>query len=295
LLGNLPFLKPEFKDFTNVNHIYVKDINGITYYMEYNMPQVKVNEKTYHPEYYLPYSDIEKELFRIINYDSLNALFVKDINYYYPMVNLNLIPNGENNPLFEPFNDNITSSTSFLAKYYISRIHLEFWKQTFDIDDINDFKEKYYYYYCYCVSVKYGFNKKAFNPNITDLEIERICKNGNPLFNLKIKKINKTLNDIIKESPENKNFLEKLLNPFELINKGVNIEIKWEKVDNIADTDTSDFWYLKDGKYIRMDSWDIQSHINKQRVISNIYKLLINITPEEIKDENLLIKMKYQE
>jgi hypothetical protein len=63
------------------------------------------------------------------------------------------------------------------------------------------------------------------------------------------------------------------------------------KVEN--DNDSSDWWEY-DGK----NNYRYISEADRKKFssnLSNVFKIDVNITPEEIKDENLLIKMKYQE
>ena len=84
--------------------------------------------------------------------------------------------------------------------------------------------------------------------------------------------------------------MEKLLNPFDKIIKGLDIKIEWIKVDN--NTDTSDWWEYK--------SYNVYNYISEEKRkgltdFSNIFKIDVNINAKKIEEKNLLIKMKDNE
>ena len=288
MLGMVPFFEgdfkkfqDDFKEFTNVNPIYTKDIDGNKYYMEYNMPQVKVNgiEKNY--DVWIPFrTPFYQELY---NFMSLEAVVTLQQS---PLARQVLV-GGETgpNPLYESYH-NGHKMDSFEEKFtlHFSKIHLEYWKKTFEIEDINEFKSDYYSYYYYCEElVKKPMNKGEYN---------YLCNTkGNPLYNLKIKNYGKTFNEILSENSNVKHLLETLLNPFDKNIKGLNIKIKWMKVEN--DNDSSDWWEYDGKNNYRYISEHERNNFSSN--LSNVFKIDVNITPEEIKDENLLIKMKYQE
>jgi len=248
--------------------------------MEYNMPQVKVNgiEKNY--DVWIPFrTPFYQELHNFMSLAAVDNIQISPVGR--PV----FVAVSGPNPLYESYNNNhkmdLLEETFTL---HFSKIHLEYWKKTFEIEDINEFKRDYYSYYYYCKDyVKKPMNKHEYN---------YICNTkGNPLYNLKIKNYGKTFNEILSENPNIKDLLETLLNPFDKNIKGLNIKIKWVKVEN--DNDTSDWWEYDGKNNYRYISEDKRNNFSSN--LSNVFKIDVNITPEEIKDKNLLIKMKYQE
>lgn len=291
ILGLLPLLtNKNYSSIMESKHIFTYESeNDKIAYIAYDASYVKVNniEKDYNKNtfsyiysdepvtaelkkfgftqnYITDYIDFYRPEHTILDYvtENINGVdIVKAIAG--PATSVSLIDPIVKSKFFSDVVNPIVNSNNFFNKVnplyqktywgYFSKIHLEYYKKTFVIEDI----EKFIYDY------KNFIEPKTVQPD----------NRGNPLYHLKIRgdTKNRTFYDIYNEG-KNKDLLEELLNPFSKAVKGLNIDIKCEKV---TDPNDPDDWYMVDtyGKYNFIDD---KSKLGTQ-LPNNLCKISINL------------------